>query len=62
MAMYSWYARAYGVFEYQTLRLNNFMEEFDIVNATIIWNEVKILKNYFFNWKKKLKRFLKKQD
>jgi hypothetical protein len=59
IAMHSWYARAYGVFDDQTLRLNNFIEDFDIVNAAIDWNEVILLKNYFFNWKKRLKRLLK---
>lgn len=60
IAMHSWYARAYGVYEDQTLRLNNFMEDFEIVNATINWNEVKLLKNYFFNWRKRFKKFLKR--
>lgn len=59
IAMHSWYARAYGVFEDQTTRLNGFIEEFAIKDAAIDWNEVIVLKNYFFNWKKRLKRFLK---
>lgn len=59
IAMHSWYARAYGVFEDQTLRLNNFMGEFDIVNATIDWNEVVQLKNYFLIGRKNSKGFKK---
>lgn len=60
--MHSWYARTYGVFEGQIIRLNDFIEEFDIVSTSIYWNEVILFKNYFFNWKKRLKRFKKKQD
>lgn len=59
IALHSWYARAYGIFEDQTTRLNGFIEEFDIKNTTIDWNEVILFNNYSFNWKKRLKIFLK---
>lgn len=59
MAFHSWYARAYEVHDDQTIRINSFLKEFDIENAAINLDNVQILKKRFFNWKKRLKVFLK---
>lgn len=60
VAFHSWYARAYEVYEDQTIRINSFLDSFEITNKSIDWKEVKVFKKYFFNWKKRLKYFLKK--
>lgn len=59
MAFHSWYARAYEVYEDQTIRLNSFLKSFNIAEASVDWSKVRVLKKPFFNWKKRSKAFLK---
>lgn len=59
IAFHSWYARAFEVYEDQTIRINSFLKDFEIENASVNWNSILILKDSFFNWKKRLKLFLR---
>ncbi len=61
IAFHSWYARTYEVYEDQTLRLNSFLNNFDIEDAFIDWSKIQVLKKPFFNWKKRTKAFVKKK-
>jgi hypothetical protein len=60
MAFHSWYARVYEVYEDQTVRLNSFLKDFNIEEALVDWNNVQVLNKPFFNWKKRMKKFIKK--
>jgi len=58
IAMHSWYARAYQVYEDQTVRINQFIKDFQI-DSELDLKEVKIYKKYFFNFKKNVKKYIK---
>lgn len=60
IGFHSWYARAYNVFEDQTVRINFFLEAFGLMNEKIKSNEFYIIRSPFYNWKKRTKRFIKK--
>ncbi|OOG62405.1 hypothetical protein B0E44_18555, partial [Flavobacterium sp. A45] len=57
MALHSWYARAYEVHNDQTIRLNSFLKDYNIEDASVDWKEIQVFKNIFFNWKKRAKVF-----
>ena len=59
IAFHSWYARAYEVYEDQTIRINTFLKEFNIENVSLSFNKFTILKKPFFNLKKRIFVFLK---
>jgi hypothetical protein len=60
IAFHSWYARAFEVYEDQTIRINSFLRDFEIENASVNWNSILIMKKSFFNWEKRLKLFFKR--
>jgi hypothetical protein len=59
IAFHSWYARAYNVYEDQTIRINQFLNDFNIQDKDIDLKSYKILKKPFFNFSKKLKNKIK---
>ena len=65
IGFHSWYARAYNVYEDQTLRINSFINEFGIDKSLIKDKDFVIIRVLFYNWKKRLKKsfeiFLKKR-
>lgn len=60
IGFHSWYARAYEVYEDQTIRINRFLKEFNIDNAVVDWKEIKVYRIPFYNWKKRFVKFVKK--
>ncbi|MBJ2126429.1 hypothetical protein [Flavobacterium sp. IB48] len=60
IAFHSWYARAYKVHEKQTKRIDHYIKEFKIEEASINLKDVQIFKRRFFNFKKRLKKSIKK--
>lgn len=60
IAFHSWYARAYNVYEDQTVRINSFLECFGLVNKKIKSDEFYIIRAPFYNWKKRIKKIIKK--
>jgi hypothetical protein len=60
IAFHSWYARAYNVYEDQTIRINSFLDNFNILNSNINMSEVKIIKSFFFNWRKRCKKNIRR--
>lgn len=60
IALHSWYARAYMVFEDQTIRIDNFLKDFGIENNVLDWSNVILYNARIFNWKKRAKIYLKK--
>lgn len=59
IGFHSWYARAYNVYEDQTLRINNFISEFGLKECSIKESEFHIIRTPFFNWKKRCKKIIK---
>jgi hypothetical protein len=60
IAFHSWYARAYQVYEDQTIRIDSFLNEFQIQAASLNMKNVIVFKKRFFNWKKRLLGIIKK--
>ena len=60
IAFHSWYARAYDVNEKHTKRINSVLNNFDLINAKIKSNDYSIVRFPFYNWKKRIKKFIKK--
>ena len=54
IAFHSWYARAFEVYEDQTIRINSFLNDFEIENASIDLKKILVYKKPFFNCKKRL--------
>jgi len=59
IAFHSWYARAYDVNEKHTKRINSVLNDFDLLNANIKSNDYSIVRFPFYNWKKRVKKFIK---
>ncbi|UUC47038.1 hypothetical protein [Flavobacterium cerinum] len=60
IAFHSWYARAYEVFEDQTLRIGGFLKDFKINDITVDWTMITVLKDNLHNWKKRFRKVIKK--
>jgi hypothetical protein len=60
IGFHSWYARAYNVYDDQTMRINAFLEDFGLVNEEIKPQKFYIIRSPFYNWKKRSKKFIKK--
>lgn len=59
IGFHSWYARAYNVYEDQTLRINTIINEFGLDKKFINVNEFVIIRVLFYNWRKRFKKSIK---
>lgn len=59
MLFHSWYARAYNVYEDQTVRINNYLKKFNIYECNQDLKAIKIFRFPFYNWKKRFKNYIK---